>query len=1057
MKKSKTNLFRGIASISGALLAITTIGQMIAKEYSSYMDEFFHTSSSKVVEVEGGSNVDKYKYKSTYKTPEELAQADMEYGEKVTGEGAVLLKNKNNALPLKESEKKVTLVGKIAYSSILGGQMGSGAANVTIPGYETANLVSALTKNGYEINQDMSEAYKVDTDKNGNKTYRAASRINGGFGMINESLAGNYKFDINEVGLSELEAQKAGITTTTFGDYKTSIVVLGRINSEGRDYLPGEAGVSKIGAGENNEGAKDPLGLSNRERDMIKMAKAQSDKVIVLINSNSPMEIDEVKRDDGVDAILWIGTTGTYGMNAVPKLLDGTINPSGKLPDTYASDISVSPAAQNWGIFSYSNLDEIATKEEDHITNNKDGWTAVSADNLRASAYTVYQEGIYTGYKYYETRYFDTVVNPSSNASSSKGAKEGATSWVYNDEVSYTFGYGESYTTFEQTLKSIDFNTRDKVVTAVVEVKNTGSVAGKDAIELYVSLPRKNNDKLEKAAIQLLDYQKTTMIEPKDTKQFVITADLSDATSYDNKLEHDGVTGGYVLAEGDYYFAVGNGAHEAVNNVLAKMGKTTADGMDANGNANNAIVKNYGSSNSSLFGRSKGGKVLIQNQLDNADLNYYQPGAVTYLSRNDWAATYPTRQVVTPNADMIKELRNKKHVIQKNDKVDTVWGSKKTSYTLADMKGAEWDDIRWDDFINQIDLDDAVKIIAVGGNTTWTIESIGNPRNRQADGPNGFSSFGINQGYSILDNSPYKLSEEQATTWTGYKASMPNAPLIAATFDKDIQRGAGQLIGNHSIWNGGAVIWAGGANLHRAPYEGRTHEYFTEDPILSAYALEEMVAGGREFGCLIGPKHFAFNAIEYNRYGLSEYMTEQTARETELRSFQKTYESGECLATMTAFNRIGCSNLNAHEGLMQNILRKEWGYKGLISTDMVNGQNYFLPGECILGGITMMANGGGQKADLKTEWVDYEATNIAKDKLLNEHLHQNMKYQWYAYANSNLLNGMDGSTKVISVTPSWQVMFNVLTVSFSAILAASVGLMAFASIKGKEEKEEEKE
>ena len=156
---------------------------------------------------------------------------------------------------------------------------------------------------------------------------------------------------------------------------------------------------------------------------------------------------------------------------------------------------------------------------------------------------------------------------------------------------------------------------------------------------------------------------------------------------------------------------------------------------------------------------------------------------------------------------------------------------------------------------------------------------------------------------------------------------------------------------------------------------------------------------------------------------------------------------------VTAFNRIGCSNLNAHEGLMQNILRKEWGYKGLISTDMVNGQNYFLPGECILGGVTMMANGRGASADLKTEWVDYEATNIAKDKLLNEHLHINMKYQWYAYANSNLLNGMDGSVTVINVIPSWQIMFNVLTGTFSVVLVASLGLMLFANIKGKKEEE----
>ncbi len=1045
--KNKKNLLRGVTAVAGVLLAASTITQLIAHEYTAYMDEFFNTSSTKIVETGKTSTAEeRYNFKSDYKTAKELADADKAYGEKVVSEGAVLLKNTNSALPLKSTEKKVTLVGKAAYSSILGGQMGSSAKNPSVEGYGSVDLMGALTADGYEINGDMSDAYKVDTDKSGNPCYRAVSKISGGFGMINESKVGDYKFDINEVGLSELEGQKAGVTNN-FGDYKTSIVVLGRVNSEGRDYLPGEDGVKNIGAGEVNEGAKDPLGLSNREREMIKMAKEKSDKVIVLINSNSPMEIDEVAKDEGIDAILWIGTTGTYGMTAVPKILDGKINPSGKLPDTYAADNSVSPAAQNWGIFSYANLDAIATTEADQITNNKDGWTAVSADNLRASAYTVYQEGIYTGYKYYETRYFDTVVNPSSNASNQKGAKEGATSWKYQDEVTYTFGYGQSYTTFEQELVSVDFNTSDKTVTAKVKVKNTGTVAGKDAIELYVSLPRENGDTVEKAAIQLLDYGKTDIIDAGDTKEYTITADMSDCTSYDSTLQHDGVTGGYILAKGDYYFAIGNGAHEAVNNVLAKMGKGTSDGMDVNGNGAKAIKHTVSSENASLFGRSKGGKVLIENQLENADLNYYQPGAVKYLSRNDWAGTFPTRQVVTPNEAMIAQLRNKLHTIEKDGKVTVEWGSTKTTYTLADMKGASWDDQRWDDFVSQIPLDDAVKIIAVGGNTTWTIEAIANPRNRQADGPNGFNSFGVNSGYAILDDSPYKLSETDAATWGNYMASEPNAPLIAATFSKDIQRESGKLMGNHSVWNGGSTIWAGGANLHRAPYEGRTHEYFTEDPILSAYSLKEMVSGGREYGLLIGPKHFAFNAIEYNRYGLSEYMTEQTARETELRSFQKAYESGECLATMTAFNRIGCSNLNAHEGLMQNILRKEWGYKGLISTDMVNGQNYFLPGECILGGITMMANGSGAKADLKTEWVDYEAENIKNDTLLNTRLHENMKYQWYSYAQSNILNGMDSTTKVVPVTPSWQIMFNVMTISFSVIMAVTLGALVYVSLK----------
>lgn len=349
MKRSKKNLFRGLAGVSGALLALSTIAQLIAHEYRSYMDDFFHTTSTKIVKVEGTGSEDKYNFKSSYKTAEELAKADKAYGEKVTGEGAVLLKNKNNALPLKSSEHKVTLVGKAAYSSVLGGQMGSSAQKPSVAGYEAVDLKSALAKENFEINPDMADAYKVDKDKNGTEVYRDVSKISGSFRMINESDKDNYRFDINEVGLSELEARKAGITTQDFGDYKTSIVVLGRVNSEGRDYLPGEDGLKGTGVGENNEGAKDPLGLSNREREMIKMAKEKGDKTIVLINSNSPMEIDELKKDDGIDAILWIGTTGTYGMTAVPQILSGKINPSGKLPDTYAADISVSPAAQNWG------------------------------------------------------------------------------------------------------------------------------------------------------------------------------------------------------------------------------------------------------------------------------------------------------------------------------------------------------------------------------------------------------------------------------------------------------------------------------------------------------------------------------------------------------------------------------------------------------------------------------------------------------------------------------------------------------------------------------------
>lgn len=259
-----------------------------------------------------------------------------------------------------------------------------------------------------------------------------------------------------------------------------------------------------------------------------------------------------------------------------------------------------------------------------------------------------------------------------------------------------------------------------------------------------------------------------------------------------------------------------------------------------------------------------------------------------------------------------------------------------------------------------------------------------------------------------------------------------------------------------SLWTGGPSIWAGGANQHRSPYEGRTHEYFSEDPILSAYSLVEMVDKALDYGCLVGPKHFAFNAIEYNRYGLSEFMTEQTAREGELRCFQKAFESGRCLAGMTAFNRIGCSYINGHEGLMQNILRKEWGFKGLLTTDMVNGEYMFLPTETIMGGITMMANGGGKDDHTNNKlnsWAYFTEDYLKNDAKFNEQLRENMHYQWYAYANSNAMNGMNASSRVIRNVTWWSATLIVCEVLFGLLAAGGVALYAVTLVQSKKEEE----
>ena len=852
-----------------------------------------------------------------------------------------------------------------------------------------------------------------------------------------------WDYDIEEVILDELEAQQSGCTTD-FGGYDTAIVVLGRINSEGRDYIPGTAGVS-------DEGAKDPLGLSDDEREMIEMAKSNADKVVVLINSNSAMEIPEVANDEDIDAILWIGTPGSYGMPAVAEILVGDVNPSGHLPDTYAYDNSVSPAAQNWDIFTYDNLDEIGTEYGDEDVTNG---VALDAATMRASAYTVYAEGIYVGYKYYETRYANCVMDGTgTGASGSVGAADGQSSWSYDTEVLYPFGYGLSYTDFTQTIKSVEVDKDEETMTAVVEVENNTSTAGKEAVQLYVSVPYTDYDKenlVEKAAIQLLDYEKVEL-DGNESTEVTLVADLQNMASYDSNG-----AGTYILDDGNYYFSVGNGAHEALNNVLAAQGYGTEDGMTDDGDATNVQVWNNSGLDSTSCAYSDNGEE-IENQLDNADLNYYIDGAVTYLSRQDYTNTFPEKfEDLEANDEMIAQLRNRTYEVQTDEEVTDQFGVDygDEQLSLAAMKGAEFDDERWHRFLNQIPLEDAVQIIAQGGSATWTIEAIQNPYAKQSDGPNGFNSNGIGSAKTNTED-PYYTDSTDAN-YGFILGTLPNAPVIAASFDKDIAYRAGVMIGDESLWVGSPIIWAGGANQHRAPYEGRTHEYFSEDAVLSQLTLEQQCWGGREKGCIIGPKHFAFNAIEFNRYGLSEYMTEQCAREGELRCFQAAFESGAAIGTMTAFNRIGCSYINGHEGLMQNILRGEWGYQGIASTDMVNNQYLFVLAETILGGITMMSNGSGVNDPDSSYtasgayWEYSSAENIANDATLCSRLRENMHYQWWAYAQSNVLNGWNESTSTIELMTWWRVVI-IAGISASAVLAAgSVVMYVLVFAKGKD-------
>ena len=775
----------------------------------------------------------------------------------------------------------------------------------------------------------------------------------------------------------------------------------------------------------------DPLGLSDDERDLINAAveakESNGGKVIVMLNNANAMEIDEIKNNDGVDAILEVGLPGGYGFYGVADILSGEANPSGHLTDTYAVTNANSPAAQNFGNYEWTNADPSVN---------------INAEEVEA-------EDIYTGYKYYETRYADTVLGQG-NADATVGSSTGK-AWNYDDEVSYPFGYGLSYTTFEQTLKSVDVDLANRTVTAEADVKNTGDVAGKDVVQLYTSVPYTDYDvenKVEKSAVQLLDYEKTDMIEPGESQTVTITADAQDMASWDSTCDNEaGTTGNWILDNGTYYFTVGNGAHEAVNNVLA------AQDQKVDGNKDNVQTWELGDFDSSSFAVTLNG-TPVENQLQDADLNNWMEDTVTYLSRNDWEGTWPeTYKDLTATNEMISTMADDYSDIEANGDPSSVTFGADNGMTLANLKGV--DDItdeRWDDLMDQITLEECLIRTGLGGTSTKTIESITSPEAIQNDGPNGFNSYPLGQ-YANSDDStgdPCVIAEDDPNR--DYKMGvMAVETVIGQTFSKQLAEEWGKVIGNYSLWANTAIWWGVGTNLHRTPYNARNHEYFSEDAVLTAGQGAAIIKAGHDYGVLIAPKHLAFNDTEINRTGIAEFMTEQAARENELRGTQSCIEDANALAVMTTYNRVGCVTSNAHTGLLLNILHKEWGFKGLMSEDFIQDPAYTKIHMAVHNGVTMTCNtGDNTMAAVEAVWPYWSVENASQSEELLTDLKQAMLYQNYALANSNAMDGMSTSTHIEKLNTWYDNLITGLRIGFG-VLTVLCAAMYLLGLKKKEQ------
>ncbi len=1018
----KRNLWRGLTTLTASLLTVSVAAGPVVDSYRTDIDKFLGTKSSAM--VTDSTDEDLYTYKSDYSSTTELLDSIEDLGERMSEEGTVLLKNENNALPLSKDEtQKLSLLGFSSYYPVQGGDMGSSLTENEGTDADTVDFVEALAAKGFSINETLQNLYK--------------------------SLESEFKTEVNMWGsIVEYYHITAPATDGVFAskepsqetmdgvdsewkesldDYNVMLVTIGRSSTENGTYLPGVDGVDAS----QDLNQTDPLGLSDDERDLINAAVEAKEnnggKVIVMLNNANAMEIDEIKNNDGVDAILEVGLPGGYGFYGVADILSGEANPSGHLTDTYAVTNANSPAAQNFGNYEWTNADASVN---------------INAEEVEA-------EGIYTGYKYYETRYADTVLGQG-NADATVGSSTGK-AWDYDNEVSYPFGYGLSYTTFEQTLKSVDVDLANRTVTAEVEVKNTGDVAGKDVVQLYTSVPYTDYDvenKVEKSAVQLLDYEKTDIIEPGESQTVTITADAQDMASWDSTCDNEaGTTGNWILDNGTYYFTVGNGAHEAVNNVLA------AQDQDVDGNKDNVQTWELGDFDSSSFAVTLNG-TPVENQLQDADLNYWMEDTVTYLSRNDWEGTWPeTYKDLTATDEMISTMADDYSDIEADGDPSSVTFGADNGMTLANLKGV--DDItdeRWNDLMDQITLEECLIRTGFGGTSTKTIESITSPEAIQNDGPNGFNSYPLGQ-YANSDAStgdPCVIAEDDPNR--DYKMGvMAVETVIGQTFSKQLAEEWGKVIGNYSLWANTAIWWGVGTNLHRTPYNARNHEYFSEDAVLTAGQGAAIIEAGHEYGVLIAPKHLAFNDTEINRTGIAEFMTEQAARENELRGVQSCIEDANALAVMTTYNRVGCVTSNAHTGLLLNILRKEWGFKGLMSEDFIQDPTYTKIRMAVHNGVTMTCNtGDNTMAAVTAVWPYWSVENASQSEELLTDLKQAMLYQNYALANSNAMDGMSTSTHIESLNTWYDNLITGLRVGFGVLTVLCVA-MYLLGLKKKEQ------
>lgn len=851
---------------------------------------------------------------------------------KLAEEGFVMLKNENAALPMNKGAR-ISVFSKNSVNLSYGGS-GSG-------GFDTSNnknLYESLNDAGFVTNPTLKNFYE--SSQSGPVRTANSSDLDNG--------------DNQKIATAETPQNKyTDAVRNSYADYSdAALVVITRIGGEGFD-LPRYQGDS--------EGAVSPdshyLELDQNEIDLLTaVTDGTFKRVVVVFNTPSSFEATFLKDSayaafaDKIDAAVWIGFTGSNGITALGEILNGDVNPSGRLVDTWAADFTKNPSFVNFG-----------TGCLPDTTDKYDGGMYYSVD---------YEEGIYVGYRYYETR----------------GETDGE-DW-YNANVVYPFGYGLSYTTFDWTVgdasaSEIELGT---TITVPVTVKNTGSVAGKEVVQLYASAPYTLGG-IEKAHKVLVGFAKTKILQPDESETVTVSFDPYSAASYDYRDANNNGFSGYELEAGEYTLYVSRNAHESEKAIALNLAADVQIGTDPT--TDREVVNRYTDSENFLDSDW---------QLD------------TMLSRADWEGTWPTPQTAQQHAGtdrLYEEIRSEEHNNPTDfDSEEYPWFGEEPTLTLRDLlpsaeaEGYEpvvsYDDERWEELMMGCDEEEMIALINNGAYHTLAMESVGLPATIHGDGPSGFTCF---------------MSKEQVNGTCQYVSE----PVMASTWNINLMNELGEAIGEEGTIGDKATgqpyssIYAPGVNIHRSPFGGRCSEYFSEDPFISGMMGAAEVQGIQSRGVLPTVKHFVANEQETHRSigGDLSWLSEQALREIYLKPFEYTVKLGETRGIMTSFNRIGTRWTGGDYRLLTEILRNEWGFNGLVICDFNTIPQYMIP--------RMMFYAGGS-LDLATQqsamWTDCD-TSDAGDAIV---LMRAVKDVMYALVNSNAMNA-----EVIGYNPPiWQ-------------------------------------